>query len=85
MQGSLLELWQQAGWFAKSIIIILATMSVYSLSVAAAKWWRLRKSKKETRQFAPEFARFLQEESLDAAIELAETRKVSHVARVFRQ
>jgi biopolymer transport protein ExbB/TolQ len=83
MQGSLIELWDQAAWFARSIIIILALMSVYSLSVAVAKWWRLRKSKKETRAFAPEFARFLQEEQLDAAIELAESRRVSHVARVL--
>ncbi len=83
MEGSLMELWDQAGLFSRFILVVLALMSVYSLSVAAAKWWRLRKSKKETRNFAPEFARFLQEESLDAAIELAESRKVSHVARVL--
>lgn len=83
MQHSLLDLWDQAGYFARTIIIILTLMSIYSLSVAVAKAWRLRKSKKETRAFAPEFARFLQEEQLDAAIELAETKKVSHVARVL--
>ena len=83
MEHSLLELWQQAGAFARFIIIVLAIMSVMSLSVGGAKWWRLRKSKKETKTFAPEFGRFLQEEQLDAAIELAESKKVAHVARVL--
>jgi biopolymer transport protein ExbB/biopolymer transport protein TolQ len=60
-------------------------MSVASLGTATAKWWRFRKSRKATRRFAPEFARFLQEEELDGAIELAEKEKVSHVARVLGQ
>ncbi len=58
-------------------------MSIWSLSVGAAKFWRLHKSKKETKKFAPEFGRFLQEEQLDAAIDLAESMKTSHVARVL--
>ena len=83
MHLSLLDLWSSAGAFARGIIIVLAFMSVYSLGVAGAKWWRIRKSTKETAKFAPEFARFLQEEQLDAAITLAEKQKVSHVARVL--
>ena len=83
MELSLLDLWHEAGGFARGIIILLAIMSVYSVSVGAAKWFRLYKSKKQTRNFAPEFARFLQEDQLDAAIELAEEQKVSHVARVL--
>ena len=83
MENSLLELWAQAGAFARFIIIVLAIMSVYSLAVGSGKWWRLHKSKKETKKFAPEFGRFLQEEQLDAAIELAESKKISHVARVL--
>ena len=48
-----------------------------------SKWWYLRKSQKETRRFAPEFSRFLQEEQLEGAIQLAEKSKKSHVARVL--
>ncbi len=80
---SLLALWNDAGLFARFIIMLLLAMSVLSLSVSAAKWWRFRRSRKATRRFAPEFARFLQEEELDAAIELAESEKISHVARVL--
>jgi len=71
------------GSFAKSIVFILAFMSIYSLGVAGAKWWRIRRSMKQTAKFAPEFARFLQEEQLDQAIALAEKQKISHVARVL--
>jgi biopolymer transport protein ExbB/biopolymer transport protein TolQ len=83
MQLSLLELWDSAGMFARGIIFILGVMSIISLTVAGSKWWRFRKSMRQTRKFAPEFARFLQEEQLDQAITLAEKQKVSHVARVL--
>ena len=83
MNMSLIDLWGTMGGFAKGIVIVLFLMSVYSLGVAAAKWWRLRRSMKQTAKFAPEFARFLQEGQLDQAIALAEKQKVSHVARVL--
>jgi len=83
MELSLFLLWQDAGWFAKGIIGVLVVMSIFSMGIGVQKWFRFRKSMKETAKFAPEFARFLQEEHLDAAIELAEKQKVSHVARVL--
>jgi len=43
---------------------------------------RSSRSQGETRRFAPEFSRFLQEEQLDGAIKLAEKAEKSHVARV---
>jgi len=83
MNISLIELWGSMGGFAKGIVMILFIMSVYSLGIAAAKWWRLRRSMKQTAKFAPEFARFLQEGQLDQAIALAEKQRISHVARVL--
>jgi biopolymer transport protein ExbB/biopolymer transport protein TolQ len=83
MNVSMLALWNDAGGFARGIIVVLAIMSVMSIGVAVAKWWRLRRSMKETAKFAPEFGRFLQEDQLDAAIALAEKQKTSHVARVL--
>ena len=83
MELSLLELWAHSGTFSRGIIITLLIMSIFSLTIAAGKWWRFRKSMRQTAKFAPEFARFLQEEQLDEAIELAEKQKVSHVARVL--
>ena len=83
MNLDLLVLFQSMKGFAIGIVCVLAVMSVWSLGVAGSKWWRLRKSMKQTAKFAPEFARFLQEEQLDQAIALAEKQKVSHVARVL--
>jgi biopolymer transport protein ExbB/biopolymer transport protein TolQ len=83
MNLSMLELWHSMGLFAKGIVVVMAVMSVWSLGVAGGKWWRIRRSLKQTAKFAPEFARFLQEEQLDQAIALAEKQKISHVARVL--
>src|SRR5207247_1837985 len=79
---SLYDLFISMGLFAKSIVIILAAMSIYSWTSAFQKLYQIVRSQGETRRFAPEFSRFLQEEQLDGAIKLAEKQKKSHVARV---
>src|SRR5213596_2637063 len=77
------DLWLSMGKFAKGIVIVMFIMSAWSWAVSISKQLYLRKSQKETRKFAPEFSRYLQEEQLDGAIALAEKQKVSHVARVL--
>jgi len=71
------------GPFAKGIVVVMFIMSAWSWAVSISKQIYLRKSQKETRKFAPEFSRYLQEEQLDGAIALAEKNKKSHVARVL--
>src|SRR5712692_10407443 len=83
MSLSLYDLWLSMGLFAKSIVVVMAVMSVLSWTAAFRKWSQLYKSQQETKRFAPEFSRFLKEEQLDGAIRLAEKQKVSHVARVL--
>src|SRR5213083_2058930 len=80
---SLMDLWNSMHFFARSIVILMVLMSLISWTIAVQKWTYLRKAQKETRKFAPEFSRSLQEEQLDAAIKLAEKSKKSHVARVL--
>jgi biopolymer transport protein ExbB/biopolymer transport protein TolQ len=76
-------IWEHSPPFAKGIWIVLAIMSLWSLSVAFGKWWNLRKAQKETLKFAPEFSQFLEEDNLTEAINLAQSYKKSHVARVL--
>lgn len=76
-------LWDHSGAFAKGIVIVLAIMSLYSLTVAIQKWIQLAKSNAATRKFAPQFDRAIQEEQLEQAISLAEKNKGSHVAAVL--
>ncbi len=83
MEMSLLELWNQMGWFAKGIVFVMVAMSIYSLTIMVQKWWSLRKAQKETIKFAPEFSQFLEEDNLTEAIRLAESYKKSHVAIVL--
>src|SRR5437899_7045026 len=83
MSLSLYDLWLSMGLFAKSIVVVMAVMSVLSWTAAFRKWSQLYKSQRETKKFAPEFSRYLQEEQLNGAIRLAEKQKLSHVARVL--
>lgn len=83
MQMGLLDLWGHMGWFAKGIVVVMALMSIYSLTIMVQKWWNLRKAQKETIKFAPEFSQFLEEDNLTEAIRLAEGYKKSHVALVL--
>ena len=83
MNLSLLDLYGTMGNFAKGIVITLAIMSIWSLTVMIQKWWYLRSAQAETRKFAPEFSQFLEEDNLTEAIKLAEGYKKSHVARVL--
>lgn len=79
----ILKLWDAAGLFARGVIVVMAVMSLWSLSVAIAKMIHIHKSQKATRKFAPEFSRAIQEENLEKAIALSEKNQKSHVARVL--
>jgi biopolymer transport protein ExbB len=83
MQISIMELWHQMMWFVRGIVIVMAIMSIWSLSITFKKWWEMRRAAAETRKFAPEFAQFLEEDNIGEAITLAERYKKSHVARVL--
>ena len=83
MEMSLLDLFKTMGAFAKGIVIALAIMSIYSMTIMVQKWWSMRKAQKETIKFAPEFSQFLEEDNLTEAIRLAESYKRSHVALVL--
>src|ERR1044072_5938219 len=83
MSVDLLHLWGQMGAFAKGIVVVMAIMSIYSLTIVLTKLVAIKKSEAGTRKFAPQFSRAIQEENLDQAITLAEKNKDSHVARVL--
>src|SRR5919107_3478632 len=82
MSVDLLHLWGQMGYFAKGIVVVLAIMSIWSLTIMIQKFIQFQRAQAETRKFAPQFSRAIQEENLDQAISLAEKNKKSHVARV---
>ena len=83
MHLNLADIWEQTPMFGKFLWVVLAFMSVWSMSTAIGKLWSLRKAQKETVKFAPEFSQFLEEDNLGEAIKLAESYRKSHVARVL--
>ena len=83
MNMDLLNLWSTMGAFAKFIVITLAIMSIWSLTIMFQKFFQIRAAQAETRRFAPEFSQFLDEDNLTEAINLAQNYKKSHVARVL--
>ena len=83
MDMSLKGMWLQMGMFAKGIVVVMAIMSIYSITIMVSKWWALRQAQRESRKFAPEFSQFLEEDNLTEAIRLAESYKKSHVAIVL--
>ena len=83
MGVDLMHLWAQMGYFAKGVVVVMAIMSIYSVTVMITKLIQLKRSEAATRRFAPQFSRAIQEENLDQAISLAEKNKVGHVARVL--
>src|SRR5256714_6661259 len=64
MSLSLYDLFVTMGPFAKFIVVVLAVMSVISWANAVQKLVQIIRSERQTRKFAPEFSRFLQEEQL---------------------
>jgi biopolymer transport protein ExbB len=83
VEMSLLDLWNEMGWFATGIVIVLIIMSILSLAISTAKWWRLRKMARATRSFAPQFSEALEAGNTRSALALTQEYPDSHVARVL--
>jgi biopolymer transport protein ExbB/biopolymer transport protein TolQ len=83
MDLSLMEMWNQMGWFVKGIVVIMIAMSVITIAVAVAKWRTLARMSRETRAFAPKFSEALEAERIQDALALTEEHKGSHVALVL--
>ena len=80
---TLVDLVARMGLIPWLVIALLAALNVLTLTVAAVKWIRLRALRTSTRAFAPEFARALQEDRVEDAIQLAQANRRSHLARVL--
>jgi biopolymer transport protein ExbB/TolQ len=72
MQFTLSDLWAHMGVFARIIIAVLATMSIASLTVACERFLSLRKSQKQSIEFAGTVSGLLAKGDLDAAAATAQ-------------
>jgi len=78
----LTSMWRQSGTVAKSVIIVLAIMSAWSIGVMIDRLLAYSAARKQSREFAPLVAGCLKEGKIDEAISVSEQNKKSHLAKV---
>src|ERR1700745_3046434 len=83
---SLVGMLSSMNWVAKGVVIVLALMSIWSLTIAIERLYRFQKAKHESLQVAKSVTPLLAQHKLRDAIALpADTRySHSHLARVLR-
>ena len=82
---TLTGMWGAMGPTAKVVVVLLALMSVWSLSIAIERLWRFHKAKKESMAIAGSLTPLLEQRKYDAAIRITKDAKYrhSHLARVL--
>src|SRR5688500_18120549 len=82
---SLMGMWDSMTWVGKAVVIVLALMSIWSLTIAIERLWRFQKAKKESLDVARGVTPLLRDHKLDQAISFAKDKKYrhSHLARVL--
>ncbi len=85
MSFSLIDMYNTMGPTAKGIILVMALMSVYSLSVMIERFLTYRKAKKQSRAYAPKVAKLLKDGKVQEAIKISSGKEVrnSHLAKVL--
>jgi biopolymer transport protein ExbB len=78
----MVSMWNQMGFAARAVVIVMFLMSAWSIGVMIDRWLAFSAAKKQSRQFAPAVAGALRDGKLDEAIKLAERYKKSHLAKV---
>jgi biopolymer transport protein ExbB/TolQ len=82
---SLMGMWESMTWVGKAVVIVLALMSIWSLTIAIERLWRFQKAKRESLELAKGVTPLLRDHKLEQAISFAKDKKYrhSHLARVL--
>src|SRR3954471_17504297 len=83
MDFSLLGMWKSMGLPARLVVITLAIMSVYSLSVMAERLFSFSRAKDQSRKYAEKLRDLLPGHQMIEAAQLATTIKYGHIPRVL--
>jgi biopolymer transport protein ExbB/biopolymer transport protein TolQ len=82
---SVMGIWNAMGWLARSVVIVLFVMSVWSLTLAIERLWRFHRARKESLLVAVGVTPLLRRHELAEAIAFAKDKRFrhSHLARVL--
>jgi biopolymer transport protein ExbB len=80
----LMHMWEQMGWVAKGIGVILIIMSMISFGVAIERIYTFAQARKQSKMYAPQVAKHLKDGRLKDAIAISSSKsyKYSHLAKV---
>jgi biopolymer transport protein ExbB len=78
----LTSMWNQMGFMARAIVIVLFIMSAWSIGIMIDRIIAYNAARSQSRQFAPAVAGALREGKLEEAIKIADRYKKSHLAKV---
>src|SRR6185295_8948714 len=82
---TVLGMWESMTWLGKSVVTVLALMSIWSLTIAGERLWRFQKAKRESLQVALGVTPLLKQHKLAEAISFTKDKRFrhSHLARVL--
>ena len=83
MGTSILEIWQQMGWLAKTVAVFLILMSIYSLGLFIERLMLFRSAKKQSIEYLPIATKALRDGRYKEAVEAAKRYNKSHLAKVL--
>jgi biopolymer transport protein ExbB len=78
----MISMWNQMGFGARAVVIVMFLMSAWSIGVMIDRWIAFNGARKQSRQYAPAVAGALREGKLEEAVKVSERYKKSHLAKV---
>jgi biopolymer transport protein ExbB/biopolymer transport protein TolQ len=81
---NLIEMWNQMGFVAKAIAVILFFQSMWSFGVAIERFYTFQQARNQSKLYAPQVAKHLKEGRLKDAISVSSSKnyRYSHLAKV---
>lgn len=82
MSGNLQDLWIQMGGLARSVVIVLVLMSLYSMSIVIERLLAYRRARRQSRVFVGEVTELIEGDRTAELVTRAHGYPRSHIARV---
>jgi biopolymer transport protein ExbB/TolQ len=77
-----IQMFIDASWVGKAVIVILTGLSIYSIAVMIDKFRSYKAARDQSLQFLPLFVKNLKENNFAGALDAARKYKKSHIAKV---
>jgi biopolymer transport protein ExbB/TolQ len=81
-QFSWRAVWDEIGWTATGVLVVLLLMSIYSLALMLERYLTFKTAARQSREFVPKVSELLRLAQLDDALKLSRSYGKSHLAVV---